>query len=130
MDSPAQRDIQDSISGVESMVSRIENKVEYQEVRRAIAEGEYVVEPKMARWKTHNKRVRALNAGKEYMQEYMSDDRHRLGRVVAASGFRQEASSTSSSNPNSYPTVRDWALVRARKDRSFGTKPVSPSSCF
>lgn len=127
MDSPTQRDIQGGISGLDDLVSSVENTVYYQEVSRAIAieEGEYVTGPQMALWKKHNKQIRRLNEDKECMRGYLDKGRHRLGTVFAASGLREEVTPSVKPNPTLLPTVRDWALIRLLEGRSLGNNNVS-----
>lgn len=128
MDSPTKRDIQDGISGLDYLVSSVENAVQYQEASRAIEKGEYVTGPQMALWEIHNKYVRGLNEDKECMQGYLDKGRHRLGTVLAASGFREEVTSSVHPNPTLLPTVRDWALIRPLEGRSLKNNNVSLSN--
>lgn len=128
MDSPTQRDIQGGISSLEKLVSDIQNTGKHQEASRAIEEGEYVAGPQMALWKRHNKQIRRLNEDKECMQGYLDKGRHRLGTVFAASGLREEVTSSVNPNPTLLPTVRDWALIRPLEGRSLKNNNVSLSN--
>ncbi|RDW93003.1 uncharacterized protein DSM5745_00325 [Aspergillus mulundensis] len=125
IDSPSQRDIRDGIERLETLVSGLKAGSYYRDVQRALDAGESVIPSDMGMWKGVRKQIGVLENSKREMERYLKDHKYRLGHVFAGSGLREAVSRNVGPNTKGWQTVRDWALVQRRNDRSFGKNDVS-----
>ncbi|KAL4786978.1 hypothetical protein BJX76DRAFT_354593 [Aspergillus varians] len=121
VDSPSQRDVQGGIDNLSELISEIRRNPTYERVERAIEQDEYVIGPDKGLWKAYGNQIRVLDRERGLMQAYLNNNQHMLGSVFAGSGFREERALSVVPNINRLPTVRDWALVKPTKGRSFGS---------
>ncbi|KAL5339946.1 hypothetical protein BJX70DRAFT_397186 [Aspergillus crustosus] len=120
IDSPSARD-KDGIDKFTFSMKDTEETPGFQNVRLADENGDFVIPADRALWKACLDRLTAFATGKAMFKECLDHNSNELGFVYAASGHREERAVTATFNPDTLPTIKDWALLHPVKGRSFST---------
>ncbi|OXV06241.1 hypothetical protein Egran_05991 [Elaphomyces granulatus] len=129
LDQPRQKDIQRELDEIEENLRSTADD-EFGRIETAIGSDEYVTPREMRKYTQSKQLIQTYVERKTMILDFVGRDKHLLGHVFSASGYREAGVATIRSDT---PTILDWALIsprpwRSRSDNAilnYGSPPPS-----
>ncbi|KAJ9289366.1 hypothetical protein DTO021C3_3192 [Paecilomyces variotii] len=122
MDQPTEKDITRDLENQRNSVTEILNDATYRRIKNDLDANNFVIPPDMRKYEVSVRRKEEYEKRIQRIQQFMSQNEHKLGYIFSASGYRHEPVTTI--KHSSLTTCLDWALIQVRPQRAFTANEV------